>query len=210
MYFLTKPTDESGSVLIGTIIVLVAVTVIGVTLATISGFELDMVGSEKCKEEARYNSESCIVAGSKLIKMVLEEAKDEGNLGIPQGDMRILGITYASPPQVAATVEGDFAMKIMQPENVDAVCQDFTLTPPVAPNLTAGANILAGGTQANKGTAANVQMGGYSYGIGLGGASGGGLSNWFTLACNGGACNQNGRHITYARYKRVLGPAKGL
>ena len=208
MHFLRKPTDESGYILIGTIVTLIAVTVIGITLATISSFELDITASEKCKEEACYNSESCIVAGSKLIKMVATEAKDEGNLGIAQGDLRIQGVTYP-PPQGASTSEADFAMKIFLPDQQDNVCQDFTLTPQNT-NMIAGANILPTGADTNRGTAANRQMSGYSYGIGLGGASGGGFSNWFTLACRGGGCSNNGRHVSYARYKRVPGPNKGL
>jgi hypothetical protein len=208
MQFLHKPSNETGSILVGTLVVLIVVTVIGVTLVTISNFELDIVVSEKCKEEARYNSESCTISGAKLIKMVTTEASEQGNLGISEGDARIQGITYADA-QGAGTKESEFAMKVLATDQQDTICEDFTLTPPNV-NMDAAANILPTGADANMGTAANRQISGYSYGVGLGGAGGGGFSNWYILACRGGGCNGNGRHVSYTRYKRVPGISGGF
>lgn len=208
MQYRFQLTDENGSMLVGTLLVLVAITVVGITLATMSTFETDISTSEKCKEEARYNSESCSISSAKLIKHTLDEAGEQGNIGIPEGDGRILGITYANP-QGAGTKEAEFGNKIFASAVQDNVCEDFTLTPLGVPMDSAG-NILAAGADANMGTAANRQAAGYSYGVGLGGAGGGGFTNWFVISCRGGGCNQNGRHVSYTRYKRVPGVTGGL
>ena len=201
-------SDESGFMLIGTLLVLIAVTAIGVTLVTISNFEVDISTSEKCKEEARYNSESCTISGAKLIKMVATEASEQGVLGIPEGDNRVQGVTYADA-EGAGTKEAELAMKILATDQSDTVCEDFTLTP-AGTNMDAAANLVPMGADANMGTAANRQISGYSYGVGLGGAGGGGFSNWFIVACRGGGCNSNGRHVSYTRYKRVPGIPGGF
>jgi hypothetical protein len=201
-------SDESGFMLIGTLLVLVAVTAIGITLITVSNFEVDMSTSEKCKEEARYNSESCSVAGAKLVKMVMQEANNEGVIGIPEGDNRILGVTYADP-EGAGTRETEFALKVMMAAQQDTVCDDFSLTPP-GTNMDAVGNLLPMGADANEGSAANRQISGYGYGIGLGGAGGGGFSNYVVIACRGGGCNSTGRHVSYSRYKRVPGIPGGF
>jgi hypothetical protein len=200
--------DESGAMLIGVVLVLIAVTAIGVTVIKMSTFEMDISISEKCKEEARYNSESCTMSGAKLIKFIMTEASEEGFLGIPEGDSRVQGITYADPVS-GGTKQQELAMKILAPDQTDNVCEDFTLTP-AGTTMDAAANILPTGADANIGTAANRQISGYSYGIGLGGAGGGGFSNWFIVACRGGGCNQNGNHVSYTRYRRVPGIKGGF
>lgn len=201
-------TDESGALMIGTLLVLIAVTAIGVTLITLSTFEIDMSTSEKCKEIARYNSESCTISGAKLIKMVATKATEEGVLGIPEGDSRVQGVTYADA-QNGGTKESEFAMKVLGTGQNDNVCEDFTLSP-AGTNMDAAGNLLPMGADANMGTAANRQISGYSYGVGLGGAGGGGFTNWYILACRGGGCNSNGRHVSYTRYKRVPGVSGGF
>ena len=201
-------SNETGSVLIGVIVVLVAVTAIGVTLLKVSNFEVNMTTNEKCKEEARFNSESCAVAGIKLVKMISTQASEQGILGIPEGDGKILGVTYAEA-EVSSTKEEEFARKVLGDLPDDAVCQDFTLMP-ANTNMDAGANIRPLGGGANVGTAASRQISGYSYGVGLGGASGGGTNKWFLIACRGGGCNGNSQHAYYSRYKRVIGVPGGM
>jgi hypothetical protein len=201
-------SDEKGAVLVGAIVVLMAVILIGVTLITISSNEVDMAANEKCMEEARYNSESCAISSIKLIKMVATAAAEEGELGIPEGDSRLPGITYADP-QFAATKEAEFAMKVMGRLNGDTVCEDLTLNVQNT-NLDAVANLIPVGTTGTLGNAGNRYISGYSYGVGLGGAGGGGTSKWFLVACRGDSCGGNGHHISYSRYKRVLGIPGGM
>jgi hypothetical protein len=198
-------SDDKGAVLIGAIVVLVAVTVIGVTLITVSSFETDVAVSEKCKEEARYNSESCAVSGMKVLKMISEYATEEGELGIPEGDFRIPGITYADP-ETASTKEEEFAKKVYGniDEGDDPVCDDYSLGL-AGTNLDAVGNINRMGASPNEGTAANRQVSGYSYGIGLGGAGGGGMNVFFVIACRGDGCQDSGRNVSYVRYRMVPG-----
>ena len=192
--------NEKGFILIGTLLVLVAVTAIGLTLMNVATTEIDISTGEKCKEEARYNSESCTMAGAKLIRMVLDEAANEGMLGIPEGDPRIRGISYAD--EGSANKGADFAAKLFDVRTPDMTCEDFSLTP-VGKNMDAGANLRSMGAAAPIGSAANRQISGYSYGVGLGGAAGGGFVGWYVLSCRGGGCNGEGRHISYSRYKRA-------
>jgi hypothetical protein len=199
-------SNDKGAVLIGAIIVLVAVTAIGVTLITMSNFEVNMATNEKCTEEARYNAESCSVSGIKLIKMVSTQASEQGILGIPEGDNKILGITYAES-ESASSKEAEFAQKVLGTLD-DSVCEDFELRQNT--NIDAAANIRPLGSSSNAGTASNRQISGYSYGIGLGGAGSGGTAKWYVLASRGNGCNGYGRHVSYVRYKRVLGVPGGM
>jgi Tfp pilus assembly protein PilX len=201
-------TDESGFMLIGTLLVLVAVTAIGVTLFTISNFEIDISKSERGKEEARYNSESCTIAGAKLIKWVAMEAQREGKLGIAEGDSRIAAVTYPDADGTDTSSGEALARKILSTDQSDTVCEDFTLKL-AGTNIDAAANLSPMGTDSNLGTASNRQISGYGY-TGLGGAAGGGFSSWFMVACRGDGCNGNGRHISYSRYKRVPGIPGGF
>jgi hypothetical protein len=200
MHYKQPIANEKGVMLIGTLLVLVAVTAIGLTLMNISTFERDMAGSEACKEEARYNSESSSISGAKLIKLVSAEASAQGVLGIPEGDDRIPGITYGEA-EGSDPKEVEFARKVLG-DLEDQVCEDFTLTPQGA-NMDASGNLRSLGAQAVAGSAANRQISGYSYGIGLGGAAGGGHANWFILASRGRNSNQNCRHISYVRYRKL-------
>jgi hypothetical protein len=199
-------SNDKGAVLIGAIIVLVAVTAIGVTLITMSNFEVNMATNEKCTEEARYNAESCSVSGIKLIKMVSTQAAEEGILGIPEGDDKIRGITYADA-EGTGTKEEEFAKKVLGVLE-DDVCEDFNLSQNTI--LDAAANFRPMGSSSNAGTASNRQISGYSYGIGLGGAGSGGTAKWYVLASRGNGCNGYGRHVSYVRYKRVLGVPGGM
>jgi hypothetical protein len=208
MGFKTIMSGNKGSVLVGAIVILVAVTVIGITLIIVSNSEVNMAANEKCKEEARYNSESCTVAGIKLVKMTSQVATKEGILGIPEGNNGpIPGITYADKTDHDSKEE-EFARKVIGDFN-SGICEDFQLTPADL-NMNAGGSIEPAGASANAGTAANRQVSGYSYGIGLGGAGGGGFSRWFVLGCRGGGCNGTARNISYVRYRRVPGIEGGM
>jgi hypothetical protein len=200
-------SNEKGAILAGAIVVLLAVTVIGLTLSIISGFEVDMSTNEKCKEEARYNSESCAVSGIKLIKMTSRKATKQGVLGIAEGDAAIAGITYAEAAD-SSSKEEEFARKVIGDLDND-ICEDFELSPADF-DMTAGGSVEPAGASANAGTAANRQISGYSYGVGLGGASGGGFSKWFLLGCRGGGCSGNARNVSYVRYRRVPGIEGGM
>jgi hypothetical protein len=158
-------------------------------------------------EVARYNSESSTMAVAKLIRMVSEKADDEGVLGIPEGSPLALGIVYPETSG-AGSKEAAFALKVLGGPD-DEVCEDATLEPQGF-NMDAGADIQPDGATATAGTAANMQASGYSYGIGLGAAGGGGTSKWFIIAGRGGGGMQDCRHISYSRYRRVLGVAGGM
>lgn len=198
--------SQRGAVLLGAIIVLMGVTALGSTLVLMSQFELKRTASEKCMEVARYNSESATMSVAKLVRLVTERADDTGTLGISEGDALAPGIVYAD------TSSGDkaeaFALKVLGGAD-DEACEDVSLQP-VGFNMNSGADIEPAGTTATEGTAANIQAGGYTYGIGLGAAGGGGASQWFVIVGRGGGGGQDCRHISYARYRRVIGVPGGM
>jgi hypothetical protein len=196
------PNNQKGAVLLGVIIVLMGVTALGSTLVLMSQFELKRTASEKCMEVARYNSESSTISVAKLVRLVLEYVDDYATLGIPGGGTLTPGIVYPDDDEEA------FALKVLGGAD-DEVCEDVSLVP-AGFDMDAGADIQSLGATATQGTAANVQSGGYSYGIGLGGAGGGGTTQWFVIVGRGGGGAKDCRHISYSRYRRVIGISKGM
>ncbi len=193
-------SNQKGAVLLGALVTLMAVTALGSTLLLFSQFELKKTVSEKCMEEARYNSESASMSVAKLIRHISEYVDDTGDQDIAVASELGPGISYTDSPR-------DFYKKAIG--QADDVCIDVELTPAGA-NMDAGADIEPVGTTATQGTAANVQASGYTYGIGLGAAGGGGQSKWYVITGLGGGGMQDCRHISYSRYRRVLGVAGGM
>lgn len=207
MRFSVMSSNQKGAVLLGALVTLMAVTALGSTLLLFSQFELKKTVSEKCMEEARYNSESASMSVSKLVRMVSERVDETGQMGIEAGSLLAPGISYPEATS-ETTPEAEFARKVLE-VTFDPVCADVTLTPNGA-DMDSAADIQPDGSTATIGTAANIQAAGYSYGVGLGAAGGGGTSQWFIIAGLGRGGMQDCRHISYSRYRRVLGVAGGM
>lgn len=209
MKFHFSRDKERGAVLLGAIVTLLAVTALGSTLILLSQTELKKTASEKCMEVARYNSESATMSVAKLIRLVGERVDATGDLGIPEGDALAPGIVY---PEATGnnTKEAEFALKVLGGPD-DQVCEDVTLAP-AGENMDAAADLASEliTVEAQAGSASNVHIAGYSYGIGLGGAAGGGTNIFYTIVGLGGGGMQECRHISYARYRRALGVAGGM
>jgi len=188
--------NESGAILITVILVLCAVTILSITMSYLSENETYMALNEKCKQVSRYNCESCTTATAKLVRMVFD-----ADAPVPAGaGTAAPGIAYA-PPATAATPEEEFYLKLIGGVP-DVECSDVDYAPA---GLDATADIRREDPTAMAGTAANQYAAGYSYGIGLGGASGGGVVYWFQVACRGGGC-YNAQHVAYTRYRKVPVP----
>ena len=188
--------DQGGVVLVTVILVLCAVTLLSMTLSYMSDNETYMTVNEKCKTAARYNCESCTTGTAKLVRMVFD-----ADAPVPTGSGTNAPGIMLAPPESAATAEEEFYLKLMGGVQ-DAQCADVDFTPA---GIDASADVRRDDPSAMAGTAANQYAAGYSYGIGLGGASGGGVVYWFQVACRGGGC-YDARHVAYTRYRKVPVP----
>ena len=72
-----RPTGsrENGSVLMTTIVLIVALTAAALTMMKISDFELKMTTNDKCQKQAFYNAESGLWSITKVIREICEESE---------------------------------------------------------------------------------------------------------------------------------------
>lgn len=198
-----KPlNNQSGIVLVGTILVLAAITVLGITLSKISSNEMYMATNEKCKEAARYSSESAAISSAKLIRLVTD-LDQQGVMGIAEGSPLARGIQY--PPQSGSdSPQVEFYKKVIGVDT-NQTCQDLFFTPV---GLDTDTDIRSQGAQPVAGSRANEFASGYTQGVGVGSTTGG-TALLFIVASRGGGCD-NARHVVYSRYRKVLGVSGGM
>jgi hypothetical protein len=198
-----KPlNNQSGIVLVGTILVLAAITVLGITLTKISSNEMYMATNEKCKEAARYSSESAAISSAKLIRLV-SDLDQQGTIGVAEGSPLAQGIQY--PPQAGSdSPQVEFYKKVIGIDT-SQTCEDVNLTPA---GLDTQTDIRSQGAESVAGSRANEFASGYTQGVGVGSTTGG-TALYFIVASRGGSCD-NARHVVYTRYRKVLGVAGGM
>ncbi len=208
--------NDKGSALVLAIVILAAVTALGVTMITLSTNQLEMASNLKLKEIARFNCDSCLVTVSKLVQHIVNES-NQGNIGIAAGTALAPGIRYAAPV-TAASEEVEFAQRVLFGLETQG-CEDVffdaqtiaaavsaasggTLT--IAPTeLDAAADIRAKTVGPEAGFASLEFAAGQGHGQGEGGASGGGMVLKFLIACRGQAPN-NALHVGYSVYRKFL------
>jgi Tfp pilus assembly protein PilX len=81
-------SGEQGSVLIVALVILVLLTIIGISATTTTNIETQIAGNEKSQKIAFYSADSGIPSTAKLISVVMD-AQDEPDLGATvayQGD----------------------------------------------------------------------------------------------------------------------------
>lgn len=211
--------EKKGSALILAIVILVAVSALGVTMITLGKNQVDMATNQKDGQIARYNADSCTVAVSKLIRMVVD-ASGEGVIGVATGSgTQAKGMSYQN--SLNAT---QFANKVLYGTATPGICEDVALNPlaisgqtsaatsgqfTIFPTeLDAAADIRSTVIKSVAGTASREHMHGVSSGLGEGGAGGGGTMMKFVIACRGRGPG-NALHVDYAVYRKILGIGKG-
>jgi hypothetical protein len=188
-------------------------------MITLGKNQVEMSTNQKVKEMARYNSDSCSVAISQLIRNIID-ASDEGNLGIPSGPgTNARGIAYApsttsDPPAVEFAKKAVLGLETNTCEDVSFSPADIALDVQTASGgslvidpsweLDAAADLRSKVTQAEAGTASREYAAGQGHGLGEGGAGGGGMVMKFVLACRGKAPN-NALHVGYSVYRKRIG-----
>lgn len=90
--FINQAKDEEGSVLVIALLILVFLTIIGISATTTTNIELQIAGNEKFHKIAFYHADSGIYATPKLISACID-ANDEINTG--SGTIAP-GITYST------------------------------------------------------------------------------------------------------------------
>jgi hypothetical protein len=197
--------SQRGFVLVATVFVLAALSIMGISLSKISSTELYIATNERCKEVARYNGESAAISTSKLIRLVTD-LDSKGIVGIPQGDPLAQGIEYP-PTQSGDNPETEFYYKVIGTmPGGDNTCDDVTLSQNLG--FDALTDIRTQGPEAVAGARALEFASGYTQGVGVGSTTGG-TALYFVVASRGGGCD-NANHIIYSRYRKVVGVSGGM
>ena len=207
-------SNESGSVIVIILVVLMAVSAMGVTLMNLGSSEQDMGANLLLHEQSFQTADSCLWVTGKFLHHLYDKDDVGDYNGIAPGDPQAPGIVY--PASVTAM---GFHQKIARGAeeafftNVSGV-QEFLFTEDLGFDenlLPALADIRPRPEEAQAGTSSNQQNAGYSAGVGLGGAGGGGYSEIYIIACQGrDSSNNRAASTTYARYRKVAGISGGL
>lgn len=222
MLRLTIFNQEKGSALILAIVMLVAISALGVTMITLGKNQVEMSTNLKLKEIARYNCDSCTVAVSKLIRHIVDES-NEGTIGIAAGSATAPGIYYPAATG-SNTPAVEFANKVLFGEGTNNMtCEDVSFDAVAIANsvqtasggsfaintareLDSGADIRAKFVGTSPGSA-GPEYDNASF-LGSAGVGGGGMTLKFVVACRGRAPN-NALHVGYSVYRKTLGVGKG-
>jgi type II secretory pathway component PulK len=94
--------NEKGSVLVVALVILVLLTIIGISATTTTNIETQIAGNEKSQKIAFYVADSGVPAAAKVISMVMEGGED-----LDLGSTAVLGGDEALVDQVMGYVEYD-------------------------------------------------------------------------------------------------------
>jgi hypothetical protein len=224
MLRLTTANQEKGSALILAIVMLAAVSALGITMITLGKNQVEMSTNLKLHEIARYNSDSCTVGVSKLIRHIVD-ASNEGTIGFDAGTTTAPGVSYPTSTD-GDTPAVEFANKVLFGEGTDdQTCEDVSFNTVAIDNsvqTASGGNFAIDATReldsaadirgkfvvTAAGSAGPEFDNASSEGLGGGGAGGGGMTLKFVVACRGRAPN-NALHVGYSVYRKTIGVGKG-
>lgn len=210
-------SNENGSIIMIVVVVLIAISALGITLMNLGNSEQEMSANVQEYVQSFYTADSCVTVSAKFLRH-LTDLDDRGYYGISEGDPVAPGIRYPD----AVTAMG-FHNKIMRSADESFYTDDngeekFLFTEDLGfaeALLPAMADVRPRGETASPGTASNQQNAGYSAGIGLGGASSGGSNEWYIIACQGRGLSTAGNAgratgRAFGRYRKVAGMPGGL
>ena len=208
----TTLTEQDGSVIMIIVVILMAVTALGLTMINMGSSEQEMAANEKFYEDSFYDADSCVQVTAKFLRHLSDE-DDNANYGIPPGSPLAPGVIY--PTSVGDYLA--FHHKIMRTkESFEDASGPFVFAEDLGfnPNLLAAqADIRPTGAGPSEGTAGLQENAGYSAGIGLGGAGSGGFNEWYIIACEGrglGDASSKATTTVFGRYRKVPGIPGGL
>jgi hypothetical protein len=187
-------TEENGSVLILSLLILMVLTLLGISASNTSVFEYKIASNDKYRDMSFYNADGGIYATAKLIGEAITDGADPNYPGV---------VTYLGDPD-------DFSGELMgfkTPDSPSAL--DLSI------DLGDGDGLIDEGSVDIDIVSRNAQQiagGGAEFGSGSGGAgvgSVGGIGIKYEIDAYGNGPN-NSRVVVGTRYVKILGAAGGL
>ena len=182
--FFQKPEGEKGSVLVVALLILVLLTMIGISANTDTDIETQIAGNDKFHKIAFYNADSGIYPSAKLISSAMDTQTEPSSANITY-----LGST------------GTFLREVMGYDSYDTD-RDIRFTPSSFPvnvdvNRTGAKSLVGGGVEFSAGAE------------GIGSGSGGGVAVFYNINSLGnGPVNSESNVV--ANYRKVVGVPGGL
>ena len=189
--------NESGSaVLIATILILVVITIIGLSAMNNTTMELTIASNDQQHKMAFYNADSGVYSVPKLVSRTVNESRF---IPIGVGSGTAEGFNYDFRGRTADAAERDFYEQIMgfDPDSVAAIT--------LQPNFNTIVNISRIRRQIIAGGGAEFAAG--TEGVGVGAQGGVGI---FYLMNSQGFTGRGSNANVMADYRKVLGIAGGL
>ena len=187
--------NEGGFVMVMTMMVLLLVTVIGLTMIDTSTFELKFAGNDKSARTALYMADSSAYTTPKLIVETLTESAEPSYPNLVWWD-EAAGAYVANDPNNVfyQEVSGFVDLNLGQPE--------FRLT------MTDGlVDCDLVGQQAGQNVGGGAEFASGAAGFGVGSVGGANLT--FDINCTGTTPNNSQANVQ-TRYRKILGAAGGL
>ena len=162
--------NQRGSALIVALLMLVVLTLIGISATTTTTFELQISGNDKLYKRSFFAADGGTAAGSELVEQSIEERdwtddSTRGNVGILNGDFYLNRDTDAGIDPIPSD----------NPQNLDAVIPlsaiiDTTASPFVLDTSVPHTNLkIVGNSQLSSGSAVQLASGYEGKGKGAGG-----------------------------------------
>ena len=168
MYPISILSNERGSALVVALLMLVVLTLIGISASTTTTFELQISGNDKLYKMAFYQADGATEAGSELIEQNIEERDWTNTVLTSRGNIGIICIKDGNGDCINRDhyLNADLGTTVPSNTNRHAV---------IPPNPSAGAprtNILMGGDPVLSTGSAVLLASGYE-GMGKGAGGGG-------------------------------------
>jgi len=185
--------NEDGSVLIVALLILVFLTIIGISATTTTNIEIQIAGNEKFHKIAFYHADSGVYTTPKLISACIDSGA-EINIGSGTTEPDIEYITGSS-----STL---FYRQVMYPDEYDEGDKDI--------QFTLGGNNIQVDVE-NSGSK-NLAGGGVEFAAGaegIGAGSGGGVAIYYKMDSSGDGPANSISNVS-AVYRKVVGVSGGL
>ncbi|MBN1626081.1 MAG: hypothetical protein JW944_06105 [Deltaproteobacteria bacterium] len=185
-------SGEQGSVMVVALVILVLLTIIGISATTTTNIETQIAGNEKVQKIAFYTADSGVPTSAKLISAIIDS----------QTQPTLADVEYAE----VGGVTDPLLRQIMGYDPYDGGDPRDDVTFTFGSNTTASADIERTGTEILAG--GGVEFGSGAEGVG-GGAAGGGVAIFYDIDSLGEGPSNSQSNIV-AGYRKVVGVAGGL
>jgi Tfp pilus assembly protein PilX len=186
--------EETGSVLILSLLILMVLTLLGISASNTSVFEYKIASNDKYRDMAFYNADGGIYATAKLIGEAITDGADPNYPGV---------VSYYPPPPLPYPASfNELVMTNKGPDPIVDAKLDLNI---VLSQGSVDIDIVSRNAQ-------QIAGGGAEFGSGSGGAgvgSVGGIGIKYEIDAYGNGPN-NSRVVVGTRYVKILGASGGL